>query len=66
MSTFDLGFGECEERLTGLFMNLRVNSKASGERVAEKIPTCTESRLVGQDQEMQKACSKHQQHTRRA
>ena len=25
---------------TGLFMNLRVISKASGDNVAEKIPTC--------------------------
>lgn len=32
---------EQEEILTGLFMNFRVISRASGGRVAEKTPTCT-------------------------
>jgi len=31
-------------QLTGLFMNLRVISRASGGRVAEKTPTCGEWR----------------------
>jgi hypothetical protein len=37
---------EGEEALTGLFMNLRVISSASGGRVAENTPTCTRAQLL--------------------